>query len=195
MKQFDIEKFEKPRPEVSSEPEKKHKKRGHLLPYLLGLILGIAIVFGVLQVQKNRIKKEEPQKVASTEEVTSETDSTTQTQPEQTVPEATTQAQTQSTATPTVDKSKIAIQVLNGNGVRGDAYRVRTVLQKDGWKVATYGNAASFKYQNTLVYYKADQEEVGKAVGETLKNAGFQTGLQVSETLKKYDILVIIGKK
>lgn len=198
MKLFDLRKERRPR--ISAEA-KIERRRRQVAPYIIGLILGFALFFGFITIQgKSSVKKEEPTKES---QVSNEASGVENNQTEQTsitdqkpVPQEPAQAEQSSQTTQnTIDKSKITIQVLNGNGIRGDAAKVKQILQKDGWIVASSGNAASFKYQNTLVYYKQDQEDIGNAVAETLKNAARQTGMQVSTTLKKYDILVIVGKK
>jgi hypothetical protein len=191
MRQFDIEKIEKEKPI----PVKQSRRQTKTLPYFLGLLLGLILIFGSLQIysyNKGKVTKEQPIKESLTEEETAQTEteatSLTPTSPEQ-------GEQTASSPAPVLDKSKITIQVLNGNGIRGDAYRVKLILEKDGWKVKTYGNAGSFKYQSTLVYYKEGQEEAGKGVEETLKKNGKVTSLEKSSSLTKYDVLVIVGKK
>jgi len=185
MRQFDIGKIEKEKPE----PSKKPKKEAGFLPYLLGLFLGLILVFGILQIQGRQGAKEQPVKETEISEETAQTETT----PAPPTPAPTQEEQTP--PAPTLDKSKVTISVLNGNGIRGDAYKVKVILEKDGWKVATYGNAASFKYQNTLVYYKEGQEEAGKQVEETLKKSGQVTSLEKSSSLTKYDVQVIVGRK
>jgi len=209
MKQFDVEKIEK-----EEEEEKTDKKEGKVtvrteksgfLPYLLGFGLGLIITFGIMYFLTGREFKEVPTKetAATSTEETAQTETNTEQSfntgetsvPTPTPTETNTEATTQETAQTTLDKSKITIQLLNGNGIRGDAVKVKTILEKDGWKVITYGNANSFNYQNTLVYYKKGEEEVAKAVAETLKNNDRQTAIHESTTLTKYDIQIILGKK
>jgi cytoskeletal protein RodZ len=186
MRQFDIEKIEREKPV----PAKRPKRRASTLPYFLGLLLGLVLVFGALQIQGNKTTKEQPIKESITQEETAQTETETipKTPPKQ-------EEQTTSSPAPTLDKTKVSIQILNGNGIRGDAYKTKVILEKDGFKVATYGNASSFKYQSTLVYYKEGQEEAGKGVEETLKKNGKVTSLEKSSNLTKYDVLVIVGKK
>ena len=176
----------------------KPSKRGSVWPYILGVVLGFGIVFAILQIQGMGIKKEEPKKEETKSEETATTESTDTTTPsaETNKEETTTPTETKpETAAETIDKAKISIQVLNGNGIAGDAAKVKATLEKDGWTVKNVGNANSFKYDNTLVYYKTGQEEAGKEVGDTLKSAGKQTGIQESKSLKAYDVQVVTGKK
>jgi cytoskeletal protein RodZ len=210
MKQFDVEKIEKE--EKEEDNDKKEEKvtvkteKSGFLPYLLGFGLGLIITFGIMYFLTGRDLKEAPTKETATTTTTEET-AQTETNTEQslntgetstptpTPTETNTEATTQETAQTTLDKSKITIQLLNGNGIRGDAVKVKTILEKDGWKVTTYGNANNFNYQNTLVYYKKGEEEAAKAVAETLKNNDRQTAIHESTTLTKYDIQIILGKK
>lgn len=187
-KKFDIKKVAKKSEEKEEIfPKKPKKVKASKLPYLLGILLGLIVIFGLIQIKgfRQKEKQAEPIKVEKREKEV----------PLEEIIEEKKPAPPSETPLPTLDKSKITISVLNGNGIRGDAYRTKVLLEKDGFKVATYGNASSFKYQSTIVYYKEGQEEAGKAVEETLKKNGKETKLEKSNSLTKYDVMVIVGKK
>jgi hypothetical protein len=50
-----------------------------------------------------------------------------------------------------VDKTKYEIKVQNGSGISGEAGRVKTVLEADGFKVGSVGNADKSSYTKTLI--------------------------------------------
>lgn len=195
MPQIDLEKIKKEKPEPILEPEKKKLRENHLLPYLLGILAGIFFIFVIVQLQ-NILSIKRPKTIQPTEigkEKITEESTEAVTESEKLAQESA--KEEKSVTPPAFNKSKVTIQVLNGNGIRGDAYRIKVLLEKNGFRVATYGNAGSFNYQNTIVYYKEGQEEAGRAVEEILRQNGRQTKLEKSDTLKRYDVLVIVGKK
>lgn len=213
MKHLDVEKIEKDVEKIEKEKEQNKEKytedkKSGFLPYLLGLGLGLILSFGAMYLLAGKEIKEEPAKeigaseqnnlpTTSTEETNTESQSkSTQNNetPTPPTPETTT-TNTKEETQSTLDKSKITIQLLNGNGITGDAAKVKTILEKDGWKVAAYGNANSFNYKNTYVYYKKGNEEAAKGVADTLKNAGRHTAILESPNLSKYDIQIVLGKQ
>lgn len=181
------------KPPEPPRPPKPAKKGGSgFLPYFLGLLLGLAVVFSFIygrawwtNRKAQEIKPEETTTTPTTEATSTPTETTSAT------PTETTQA----TAAPTLDKSTVSIQVLNGNGISGDATKVKSILEKDGFKVASTGNASSFTYQTTVVYYKTGKKDAADAVAQTLNNAGRQAAAQEKSALTKYDVQVVIGKK
>ena len=61
------------------------------------------------------------------------------------------------TATPTpapVNKLDFTIKVFNGNGVKGAAGKMKTVLEDKGYKVTETGNTSDFNHPTTEVYVK-----------------------------------------
>ena len=186
--------FDPPKPPVSPTPPKK-PERGSFLPYFLGLLIGLIAVFGFIEVRaylaKRSIEEIQPQENTQTETQTPEnTTSQTETPAQTTAPAEQTQ-----TATPALDKSAISMQVLNGSGVTGEATKIKSVLEKDGFKVASVGNASSFTYQTTIVYYKTGKKDAADAAVSTLKNAGRTASAEEKTALTKYDLQVVVGKK
>lgn len=177
------------------------KPKSSIWPYFLGLAIGLALVLGTLWFISYRNKTEEAKKVsdsaetASTESNTNSESATANTNAatENSASSTTTPAQTE-TAPATIDKTKYTLQVQNGNGIKGDAAKVKALLEKDGWAVKSFGNAANFNYANTMVYYKRENVAVATAIADLLKANGRQTAMQESTTVK-YTVLVIVGKK
>lgn len=95
----------------------------------------------------------------------------------------------------TIAKSSFKIRILNGNGITGDAAKIKADLTTKGYDVGTIGNA-KLKYALTEVYYLANYKDQADMVAKDLsprktevKEAG--TGLIGSS----YYILVVIGKE
>jgi len=192
MKQFDVEKTEK------EELIPRKEQKSSFLPVVFGIVLGLVISLGAMYLLVGRTINLQSNKNASQPETEKQTETTNTTQTEEVSPPTPTQPETETPTSEnpkTLNKSQVKIQLLNGNGIKGDALKVKTILEKDGWKVASYGNARSFNYQNTLVYYKEEQEEAAKAVADILKNNDRQTALHKSDSLTTYDIQIILGKK
>lgn len=67
---------------------------------------------------------------------------------------------TQATAPATTSESKVAnpqdfqIEILNGNGIAGDANRVKTILGDQGFVVANIGNAINSNFVTTEINAK-----------------------------------------
>lgn len=96
--------------------------------------------------------------------------------------------------TPTpLDKFKLSLQVLNGNGVRGDANKAREVLENAGFKVDAVANAQSFAYTKTQLQIKKSKE----GYLEELKNAlQDKYNLEITADLTEdypYDGILIVG--
>lgn len=95
--------------------------------------------------------------------------------------------------TPTIDKSKITIQLLNGNGISGSANSVKTELVNAGFTVDSVTNAHKFTYQSSIIYYKTGKS----AEADLVKNAipDKKTELVNDDSIVgNYDIIVVIGK-
>lgn len=123
---------------------------------------------------------------------TNYTDETTSGQ-DTTAPAASTSSTNTTAQTPTVDKSKIAIQVLNGNGITGSASKVKDQLVAAGFSVDSVTNAYKFTYQTTIIYYKTGQSTEADAVKQAL--ADRQTELtDDDEIVGNYDVVVVVGK-
>lgn len=101
-------------------------------------------------------------------------------------------AQTTPTATPP-DKSSFTIRVSNGNGIVNSAQKVASSLKNAGFNVASVGNAGSFGYKTTIIYYQTDKEAEANLVKDALSQRS--VSIQESTTLKTYAVLVIVGAK
>lgn len=98
------------------------------------------------------------------------------------------------TAAPSLDKTAVLVQILNGSGVSGAAEAAKKILVADGFSVKSVTNARSFAYATSIIYYKTGQDAAATAVKSAL--SAYQVTLENSDTIAKtYDIVVVIGKK
>jgi len=97
-------------------------------------------------------------------------------------------------AAPSLDKTAVLIQVLNGSGVSGAAEAAKKILVADGFSVKSVTNARSFAYATSKIYYKTGKDAAATAAKTAL--SAYQITLENSDTIAKaYDIVVVIGKK
>jgi len=99
------------------------------------------------------------------------------------------------TAAPTVDKSAIAISVLNGSGVKNSATTVANTLKAAGFNVKSTGNAKSFNYTKTYIYYKTDDPSAANLVKTALPDRQTEVSKNTSIVGASYDIVVVVGKQ
>lgn len=96
---------------------------------------------------------------------------------------------------PAIDKSTISISVLNGSGIKLAAKNLADILIADSFNVDYTGNARSFNYQNTIIYYHTGKEAEAHLVKSTL-DTNYQTTTEQSDSVtgNLYDIVVVAGK-
>ena len=91
-------------------------------------------------------------------------------------------------------KNSFTIKILNGNGVTGDAVKLKKELTDKGFTVGEIGNA-KLKYTKTQVYYKASKKGEADVVvqsltGRTIEKSEADAGLIGAHN----DVLIVIGK-
>lgn len=97
-------------------------------------------------------------------------------------------------ATNEIAKDSFKVRILNGNGIIGDAAKVKTDLASRGFTVGNVGNA-NLKYDKTQVYYIAGKQKEAELVVQNL--VGKQTEQKEAEQAlvgTDYQILVVVGK-
>lgn len=97
--------------------------------------------------------------------------------------------------TPSLERSKFKVRVLNGTLKTGAATTLLGKLKEMGWETLSAGNATNSAFPKTLVRVKPEAEPAGKVMAEDLAT-DFKTDL--SNDLKisdKVDIEVVIGKE
>ena len=98
--------------------------------------------------------------------------------------------------TPEIDLSNYTITILNGTGREGEATRLETLLQDNGFNVVKTGNADTYDYEKTEVRFKENVPDEAKLpLDKLLKTLyDFSRGEKLEEK-EESDILIIIGKK
>lgn len=72
------------------------------------------------------------------------------------------------TSTKSVDRGRINIDVLNGNGMKGEAAIIANVLRQIGYKVGRVDNANSYKYAQTELQHKKGNKDVADLLARDL---------------------------
>lgn len=84
------------------------------------------------------------------------------------------------------------IEILNGSGVAGEAKRATDILRAIEVSVDRAGNASSFDYESTIIYYKEDRN-AAEYLKNVLKAGKIQQGTK-SIVESEPDIVVMLGK-
>lgn len=95
----------------------------------------------------------------------------------------------------TITKNAFKIRLLNGNGITGDAAKIKSDLVAKGYDVGTVGNA-KLKYPLTEIYYLHNYQPQADMVSKDLSSR--KTELKEAEAGligANYNILVVIGKE
>lgn len=87
-------------------------------------------------------------------------------------------------------QSRIRVEVLNGAGDPGAAARITEVLRTAGFDVKTYGNAARYDYEQTVVLDRSGRPGAAGAVAAALRGAEIREELDSELYL---DATVILG--
>jgi hypothetical protein len=93
-----------------------------------------------------------------------------------------------------IDKSKLSLQILNGNGTPGESAKMEEFLKTKGYSTFETGNADSFDYAKTEISVK--KNDLFSILKNDLKNnyeIATSSGTLLSND--KFDATIIIGKK
>ncbi len=93
-----------------------------------------------------------------------------------------------------IDKSSLKIKVLNGSGVSGAAQAGKDLLEEKGYSVDSTGNAKTFNYDSTMVYYVGGKEKEAQLVADSISDK-YESSIEENSVAEGYDVLVVIGKK
>jgi hypothetical protein len=96
-----------------------------------------------------------------------------------------------STAGSQAHETQIAVEVLNGAGDRGAAHLITDALRAAGFDVKTFGNAADFDHEHTVVIDRSGRRGAARAVAETLGVSEIQSELRPDLYL---DATIILGR-
>ncbi len=93
-----------------------------------------------------------------------------------------------------IDKSTISLKVLNGSGITGAGNIVSKQLQEKGFTVSSTGNAKSFSYSQTYVYYKTGKQAEADLITNSITGKTM-TVEQNDNAVGTADVVVVVGKK
>jgi len=86
------------------------------------------------------------------------------------------------------------IRIANGNGISGEATKVKELLNSKGFEVESVGNASK-TYTETIIYYKAGQENLANALKEAISSM-YTGNIEESNTVVGiYDAVIALGSK
>lgn len=95
-----------------------------------------------------------------------------------------------------LNKSEVAIRVLNGSGKAGAASTVKDFLEQRGYKVAALGNAANFDFTQTVIRLKETAKKFEELILADLSdNYSVLVSNDNLEATDSADIEVIVGTK
>lgn len=91
--------------------------------------------------------------------------------------------------------SEYQIMILNGSGIRGEAARVRDLLEKEGFNVISIGNSKQADYIKTVIQVKKDTSRMFVAMLKSSleKTYTLDDVAELSEN-EEVDVVVTIGK-
>lgn len=186
-------------------PEKpKKKKTGHTcINVLAWLIVIIAVIIAFYKSPYNPLKDKVEDKQSSVESSDNSYEGEFVTQDQsgnstiQSAPSSDLGVNSGTSATPastpTISKTDGTIKVLNGSGTSGLALKTKTELVNAGFSVAAIGNAKTFNYSNTMIYFKTDKDEFANLVKEALSSKN--PTLEKSDSIAGvYTVVVVVGK-
>lgn len=170
------------KPEITEQAKEEPKQSSFnifwiLIPgmLLLGLLIGgiFAYVFGI-----QKISDSNKPNASDTENVTVKPTVSPTTKP---------------TASPSANLSKYKIKILNGSGIKGEASKVQTLIEADGFTILSTGNATTYDYTKTQITLKTgiDQDFVSTLVATLKKNYQLEDTKTVSSQTN--DITIIVG--
>ena len=73
-----------------------------------------------------------------------------------------------SSMSPEALSGRISVEVLNGAGEPGAAARITDALRDAGYDVKTFGNAASFEHESTIVIDRSSRPDAARSVADAL---------------------------
>lgn len=87
------------------------------------------------------------------------------------------------------------IRIVNGNGVAGEAAKIKKVLEGKGYKIASVANASK-SYTQSIIYYKKGQETLAQALKESISDQYTATVEEAqAATIGQYDAVIALGAK
>lgn len=95
---------------------------------------------------------------------------------------------------PSVDRKKVKVKILNGSGIVGKANEVKDVLIEKGYTDIVTGNADNFDYETSEIQVKEGKNDIYSVLADDLSDL---VDINESSTLEEddpADVVFIIGK-
>lgn len=89
------------------------------------------------------------------------------------------------------DSNRISVEVLNGAGEPGAAAQITDALRDAGYDVKTFGNAASFEYEETVVIDRSGVSNAARMVADAL---GVEEVRSEPQPALYLDATIILGR-
>ncbi len=100
------------------------------------------------------------------------------------------------TPTPSLDKSALKIEILNGTGTSGAAGKAAKLLENSGYKGIKTGNAAQYDYEETIIGIKESKKDFLPLISESLaKNYQIAEDSKTLDEKDSFDVIITLGKK
>jgi hypothetical protein len=92
-----------------------------------------------------------------------------------------------------IDRKAIAVQVLNGTGIPGEAGALETLLGGLGYDDITTGNSSSTVSTTTMTYNSSVNQAAIAEITQLLEKTYQQVETKMSSTTGNYEISIVIG--
>lgn len=89
------------------------------------------------------------------------------------------------------NSNRISVEVLNGAGEPGAAAQITDALRDAGYDVKTFGNAASFEYEETVVIDRSGVSNAARTVADAL---GVEEVRSEPQPALYLDATIILGR-
>lgn len=155
-------------------------KKTLFVVFLIVVVLGAIVAGGILAYRKAFKKEKETQK--PTTEVVSPSPSSS--------PSATPASEEK------LNRKDLKIKVLNGNGIKGSAGKLASLLEELGYQKIETGNADSYDYEKTVIKIKESKKEYLELITEDLGDNYSTEGIQANfDENNEFDVILIVGKE
>ncbi|MFW6022330.1 MAG: LCP family protein [Halanaerobiaceae bacterium] len=93
-----------------------------------------------------------------------------------------------------IRNGEYGLEILNGNGISGQASTVSKEMKKYGFEIISHGNADSFDYEYTqIIYFDREDKDIAMSINEIMDGELKYINKEESEDDRDEDIRIIIG--
>jgi len=94
---------------------------------------------------------------------------------------------------PQIEKSKAKVQILNGNGIKGEGARIASLLKEEGFNVQQVGDAKRSDYPQTIINCKSNQKDIANLLAESIIDIYPSTVQADLPSNSPFDIVITLG--